>query len=471
MRIAFIFAPYRHKCFEEDVAVVSREFGTFAPLGLGYAAAISERAGHETILIDAHAEKLNCAQILERLKPFRPDLLGFMLTTYMFHDTLQLIAYLKKETSLPTVVGNVNMELYPWETMAYPEIDYGIIGSALDALPALLGALQNGTPIPDMPGLCHKSNGNLVLRKPDRLWEDFSRLPFPKRDGLPHHLYHSVMSKRKNLANMVTSKGCHSACTFCHIHRTPYTARSAQGVCDEIEECVTLYDVREIEIFDPSFTMDRERVLFICREIVERGLDVQMACRLRVDQVDPELLQWMARAGFRRLLYGIESGSPELLRRLRKDITKEQARRAVKMTQDAGMQAIGFFLIGVPGETLTTIEQTVHFAIDLNVDYAQFHRVMAKPGTDLHRQTIDTLGFDYWRRFVMNSVPEERLPTPWTELTHEQVEREVFRAYRRFYSRPSFLWKTLTSLKSREELQRYFRSGIGLLLGQSDLSR
>lgn len=144
MRIAFVFAPYFHKKFEEDIEIVSREFGVFPPLGLGFAAAIAEKAGHETIIIDAHAAKLSPTDVLQRIQPFRPQLLGFMLTTYMFPDTMKYVCFLKEKTGLPVVVGNVHMELYPRQTMERPEIDFGIIGSAQEPFPALLAALEEG---------------------------------------------------------------------------------------------------------------------------------------------------------------------------------------------------------------------------------------------------------------------------------------------------------------------------------------
>jgi radical SAM superfamily enzyme YgiQ (UPF0313 family) len=470
MRVAFVFAPFTHMRFEEDVDIVSREFGTFAPLGLGYAAAIAERAGHETLLIDANAEKLSVAQVLSRLKPFKPDLLGFMLTTYMFHETMRYVTAIKKETGLPVVVGNVNMELYPRETMARPEIDYGIIGSAQRTLPALLDALAAGKPPPEMPGLCVKRGGEVVVREPESLREDFSTLPFPKRDGLPHAVYHSVMSKRKNLANMVTAKGCPNPCTFCHIHKVPYTARKPEGVVGEIQEMHDRFGVREIEIFDPSFTTSRKRVIAICEEIVSRGLDIHFACRLRIDQVDPEMLDWMARAGFKRLLYGIESGSPERLAAIRKNITLDQIRQSVKWTRERGMMSVGFFLIGSPGETRESVEQTIRFAIDLDLDYAQFHRTMAKPKTELGDLMAAHAGYDYWREWVLGHQPEMRLPAPWTDLGQDEIERLAYQAYRRFYLRPRYLFKTIAGVKSVEELARYVRSGIGLVLGKSDLT-
>ena len=469
MRVAFVFADFAHKHFDENVAIVNQEFGTFMPLGLGYAAAIAECAGHETIIIDAHAEKLSPAQVVDRLRPFQPQLLGFLLTTYMFHDTRRYITYLKKETGLPVVVGNVNMELYPRETMSYPEIDFGIIGSALDNFPALLSALEKGGPIPNVPGLCKKENGQVVINEPASMAEDFDRLPFPKRDGLPHPLYHSVMSKRTNQTIMVTAKGCTGHCTFCSIHETPYAVRRPSAVVDEIEECVVRHGIHEIEIFDPSFTIDRARVTQICEGVIARGLDVDFACRARVDQVDPALLGLMARAGFKRILYGLELGEPEVLAATRKNITLQQIRDSVRATQDAGIAALGFFLIGAPGETRASVEETVRFALNLNLDYAQFHRVMAKPCTLLHDQIKQSMGFDYWREYVLGNQPEMRLPSPWTELTEDEIERLTYQAYHRFYMRPAYLWKTITGIRSWNELRRYIRSGLGLVFGKSDV--
>jgi len=469
MRIAFIFADFGHKKFEEDIDVVSREFGTFPPLGNGFAAAIAERAGHETMLIDAHAERLTPAQVLERLRPFDPHALGFLCTAYMFQDTFRFISHLKAETGLPVIAGNYAMELYPRELLSFPEIDYGIYGSALDAFPALLAALEAGAPVPDAPGICHKRDGQVVINPPARKGDDFSRLPIPKRDGLPHPLYHSAMSKRKNLTNMITMKGCPARCNFCHIHGVPYSGRSPAGVVEEMALCHQRFGVREFEIFDPSFTARRSRIMEVCRGILDEGLDLDFAVRARVDQVDHELLAWMSRAGCARILYGFESGSQRILDQMKKGITLEQIRRAVRMTQDVGIKVIGFFLVGSPGETEQTVEETVRFALDLGIEYAQFHKVMPKPETELNELTMAELGYDYWREYVLGNVPEMRLPAPWTGMTQDRVEQLAIAAYKRFYMRPGYIAGTLLGVKSGEELWRYLRSGVGMLTVKSDL--
>lgn len=113
MKIAFVYSPTVHKCFEEDIDVVSREFGVFPPLGLAYAAAISEKAGHQCTIIDANAEKLNKQEVLYRIKEFRPDMLGFLLTAYGFFESLSWIRFLKEKMHLPVLGGNILCSMYP----------------------------------------------------------------------------------------------------------------------------------------------------------------------------------------------------------------------------------------------------------------------------------------------------------------------------------------------------------------------
>ena len=239
MKIAFIFPPFDHKRFEEDLDVVSREFAQPPPLGLAYAAAIAERAGHEAMIIDANClPRLSEQKVLNMLREFKPDMLGFLLTAYMFRQTLDWIQFMKKETSLPVIVGNVLMELYPKEIMTHTEINYGIIGSAQQALPSLLTALENNSDMTHIQGLCYRKDNEIVLNAPDTLLEDFDSLPFPARHLLPNHKYHTIISKRKNFTIMMTSKGCPSKCGFCHVKNIPYSARKPEGVVAEIEECI-----------------------------------------------------------------------------------------------------------------------------------------------------------------------------------------------------------------------------------------
>lgn len=469
MKIAFIYPSPVHKRFEEDIDIVSREFGLFPPLGLAYAAAINEKAGNQSIIIDANAEKLSKEQALKRVDDFKPDMLGFLLTAYGFFESLNWIRFFKQKTGLPVIAGNVLCEMYPEAVMQYEEIDYIIIGSATNALPFLLQRLSNKQELYGLSGIGWRDKGRIIISRPQTTKEDFDNLPFPARHLLPNEKYHAVMSKRKNYTIMITSRGCNSACSFCHIPAIPLSFRPEAAVVAEMEECYRKYNIREMDIFDPSFTMSKQRVLSICQGILEKNIDIHWACRARVDQVDEELLKMMRRAGCRRILYGIESADEENLRRMKKGISVDQATAAVDMTKKSGILALGFFMLAVPGETYSSLRKTIDYSFKIGVNYAQYHRTMAKPKTELTRQVNEIFGYDYWQEYISGRVPEMRLPTPWTDIPDEVIQRETKLAYLKFYFRPWYLLWLIAGIKSWGEFKRYLRSAIGLFLSRRDV--
>lgn len=470
MKIAFVFAPFDHKRFEEDIDVVSREFTQPPPLGLAYAAAIAEQHGHQVIIIDANVKpRLTKEEVTNKIVDFGAQMVGFLLTAYMFYQTLEWIKFIKQHTRLPVLVGNVLLDLYPREVMTYAEIDYGIIGPATKNLPMLLYNLEKRRTLDNIEGLAFKQNGKVCINFPSSLEEDFENLPFPARHLLPNEKYYTVISKRKNFTIMITSKGCPSRCGFCYVKNIPYSYQSVEKTVDEIEECYRKHNIREIEFFDPLFTLNKQRVINISQQIRKRNLDVIWACRSRVDTVDGELLDEMKAGGCHRIYYGIESSCQEILNVVSKGITLDRIRSTVDLTKSKGILVLGFFLIGAPGDTIETVSSTINFALSLNLDYAQFHKTIAKPGTILYEQVKQATGRDYWREYILGEAQEERIPSPWTSLTEEDIEKLTIKAYRKFYFKPSRLTKIILGINSFHELARYIRSGLGMWSVRSDL--
>jgi len=468
IRIAFVYPPFHHKQFEEDIDIVSKEFGLFPPLGIAFAAAIHERSGGDALIIDANAFRLSREQVLSELQEWKPDVIAFLITAYMFFDTLSWINYLKEKTGLPTLVGNALCGMYPKAVMNHAAIDYMLVGPVTQTLPEFTRRIRHNESMEGLSGICWRKNGELILTMPETFKEDFAALPFPARHLLNNHKYHAVMSKRTPYTIMITSKGCNAKCTFCHIHGIPYSAQTPERTIAEIEECVTKYGIREMDIFDPSFTMDRNRVLSICRLIEEKGFDIHWACRARVDQVDEQLLEAMARAGCKRILYGIEHGQETRLDTMRKGISREQIKTTVVLTKKAGIIPIGFFMLGVPGETEESMRATIQYARELRLGYAQFHRAIAKPKTVLAKQVISHLGYDYWERYIKGDIPEQRLPSPWTDLPDETIQSFAKAAYWSYYFRPRYLLKLVLGIKSFDEFKRYVRSAWGLIFSKKD---
>jgi len=465
MRIALIFCPFSHRKFEEDLECVSSNFGVYPPLGLAYAASILEKAGHNVIIIDANALKLSKEETLDRIKVFNPQLLGFMLTAYMFRLTLEWIKYLKKNTGLPVLVGNINVQLYPNETLSHDEINYGIIGPAHESLPKLISAMENKTDISQIEGICYKKDGKIIIKQPESFKEDFNNLPFPARHLLPNDKYCQFISKRKNFSILVTTKGCKYNCKFCYLTKIPYTERDVNNVIEEIEECYYKYNVREIDFFEASLVANRKRTIKICKELIKRKLNLEWSCRARVDEIDDELLKIMRKAGCRRIYYGIESGDQEILNKNSKGITLNQIKNAIRLTKKNKIKTLGFFMVGQVGDTKETVEKTIRFMKSLSLDYIQVGRTIPKPCSYLDNLLQQKTNKDYWRDYVLGKEEEKRIPTPWTELTEEEKFEAIKRMYKQLYLSPWYILKTLLSIRSFGEFKRYAKAGLKFVFG------
>jgi len=471
VRLALVFNPFSYKLHEENLRVVQRFFGLFPPMSLTWVAAIAERAGHEATIIDARTLKLKPEQVVDRLRGFKPDLVGFMMTTYMFRETLHWAAYIKGELKVPVILGGYNMRVYPKDSLQNDIADYGCFNSALITVPRLLEELEGARRFDDVPGLVFKrDNGEIVQTPSPSPEEKFSDYPMPWRRGLPNDLYEEFPTERKNFTVMVTSKGCPRACTFCEAGRTSHNPRTVEQVVDEMEHCYHEYGVREIDIFDYEFPINRKRTEAICDEILRRKLDILWACRSRIDSVDETLLRKMKAAGCGRIYYGIESGVQWILDDVHKGITLKQIEDTVRLTKEVGIRPLGFFLVGSPGETKQTFEQTLRFAKKLGLDYIQFSKLTAKPMTGMWKQVVGNGEQDYWRDYILGLVEEAALPRPWTDLTNEQIDHMAKWAYIRFHSRPGFLLHHTLAVRSFEEFKRKFLAFLEMLFKQEERS-
>ena len=470
MKVTLIFNPFSYKLHEENLRIVQRYFGLFPPLSLAWVAAIAERAGHDVEIIDARTLRLTPDDVAGRLRRTKPDVVGFMMTTYMFRETLEWIRGVKRELpGVKVVVGGYNLRVYPQASVSPPEIDFGCFNSAYETFPRLLAALENNASLDGVPGLIYKRAGRIIQTDYGKD-PDFEDYPNPARHLLPNELYAEFPTERKNFTVMVTSKGCPRGCEFCEAGRTLYNPRSVSTVANEIQECCDRYGIREIDIFDYDFLVDRKRVIGICDEILKRNLNVLWACRARIDSVDGELLTKMKAAGCGRIYFGIESGVQELLDRVKKRLTIEQVHEAIRMTQRHGIRALGFFMTGLPGETRETLRQTVKFAMSLRLDYVQFSKTTAKPLTQLWRSLVDETGYDYWREYILGNAEEAPLQRPWTELSNEEIDHLTKKAYIKFHSRPFFLLRSVLKVKSYDEFKRKVLAWLEMKFRQEDVS-
>ena len=470
MRIALVFPPYSHKIFSENLSVVDSEFCLGPPIILAYVAAILEKHGHTVILLDARALKLSKEEALQKLKIFKPDIIGFRAEAYYFYDALDWISYLKANLGLPVISGGPNLSLYPKETMSHSEIDYGFTSEVIETLPKFINALENNGNISGIAGLVYKNNGDIIVNPAPLKYADFDSYPFPARHLLPNDKYYSFLSQRKNFTIMVTSSGCPFHCSFCAIHpNTQYRERSSKNVVDEIEVCYKEFNIREIDFFDASIFVNKPRLLRVFSEIKRRGIKMEWSCRSRVDIVSKELLREAAQTGCRQIYYGIESADASILRAVNKQVGIEQMRMAIKWSKDFGIRTMGFFMVGNPEETKESVWRSIEFAKELGLDFVQVCRTIAKPNTELDKFMIKKTHQDYWREHIRGKRIQMRLPTPWISLAERDLESLTRRFYLSFYMRLGIILIRLFQLKSISELLRYVRVAIKMLFYRSKL--
>ena len=474
MKVALVFNPFSYKAHEENLKTVQRYFGLFPPLSLAWVAGIIRKAGHDATIIDARTLRLTKQEVAEKLKIYKPDIIGSMMTTYMFPETLSWMKYLKKELEnsglKPKIlIGGYNLRVYPKESLSHSEIDFGCLEHAYFTVPALLKELSTGNNnFASVPGLIWKNNGAITINPhPEKVvFDDF---PSPARDLLPNELYAEFPTREKNFTVMVTSLGCPFKCSFCEAGGCEYNPRSPETVVAEMKECVERYGIREIDIFDYEFTADKKRVEKICELIMQNNLKFHWICRSRIDTVDKELLSVMHKAGCRRIYWGIEHGCQSVLDSLNKGITLDQVRQTIRLSRETGIKNLGFFLVGVPGETRETVKQTLEFAKELDLEYVQFSKLLAKPLTPLWKDMVSQAGKDYWSDWVLGKEKDRELPRPWLEnLKNNDVDTLAKWAYINYHSRLGFLLRHAFECGSIWELTRKALAYFEMVFVQED---
>ncbi len=353
----------------------------FPPLGLGYIAASLRSQGVQVELVDCTF--LTREEALAKAKRSKPQIIGFYSMFSMKKTTLELAASLRNDCELLVVGG----PLPTLEPAGYLDVfDVAVIGEGEPAMTEIVECHRKGASFSGLHGIAYKEEGMVKYTSPRRHVEDLDSLPFPSRDLFDNEAYkrHYLRRFGYSISPLITSRGCPFSCDFCSrpVFGQSFRSRSASNVVDEVEEIVGLgYD--RVWFADDCFTLNRERLLDVCDELVKRKIHVGWECLSRVDTMDREVAAAMRRSGCVRVFFGIESGTDEVLGMMQKQITVEQARRAVYNAKEIGLRVGAFFILGYPGESDETVLDTVRFASGLPLDYLSFTLPYPIPGTAL----------------------------------------------------------------------------------------
>ncbi len=433
------------------------------PLFLGYSAAQLKHAGHEVFFLDSVMDDIPPTETWDRVERLRPDAIFMETTTPSIDYDLQDIAEMKRRTGAVTLAGGPHVTFFPEQTLVNcPELDIVVRNEYDVKLAPVLAHLDD---LHQIEGVTFRDNGHITSTEQGEWFTDLDSLPFPDRDTVPYFKYSEAWYSRKPFINMTTSRGCPYRCTFClwpgTMEGRKHRYRSLENVMDEIRYTIDRYGVREINFDDSTFTTRKSRVIEFCQQLRDNKFDILWVCNGRVDNVDDEMLREMKASGCKMIRYGVESGDPEVLKKIKKGYTLEQVREAFKLTRKHGIMIQAGFMFGFPYDTRESVEATLQLSKELTPDQVQFSIAMAYPGTPLYDEAVenDWLIAKSWAEYGMIAGPILKTQ----DMTREELAPILSRAYREFHFRPRYFLRTLGNIKDIYEFRRVMRSAKSML--------
>lgn len=371
-----------------------RSIFRFPPLGLGYLASSLEEAGHSVTILDCTFMKRD--EALHFANTANAEVVGIYCKVTLVEDCLWFAQNLRQKCKL-LIAGGPLPTCEPHRFL--DEFDIVVRGEGEKTLVELLRAREQGIDWDSVAGIMYRkqelSRGAEIVATPARPFiKDLDHLPHPARGLFPNDSYIRFGRKKYgySISTVMSTRGCPFHCEFCSnvVFGNSFRERVPVSVVDEIEEVLDLgYD--RIAFADDVFTLKRSRVLAICAEIRKRGLQFKWECLGRVDTIDYELALEMKAAGCAKIFFGIESGSDDILKLMKKQITTSQARKAVLDAHKAGLEVGAFFILFYPGESDDTVLETLRFASSLPLEYLGLTMPYPLPGTPLFERTKDQI--------------------------------------------------------------------------------
>ena len=478
-------------------------------LALAYLGAISERRGDTVRVYDADVEDQPLSEFLHE---FKPHLVGITTNTPQVKQSWRTAAAIKSEMDIPIVLGgphvSVVSEELDYESLRQPQVDMVVRGegegpwleisdlvdSYLRDQPEFTAAgLMNPERdiFREIKSLSYKTSDEQLHRNPDgAVIADLDSLPWPA-----YHLF--KMDRYTNLQpatdaipgarsfSIMTSRGCPYRCTFCSQSIMPikWRARSPENVIEEWRHLVHDLGALEIGVLDDSANIRRNRLIQLSDALIANKLNhvpFIFVNGIRANLADMEMLTRLKQAGLKRTAFGVETGDEQMIIKIDKHVDHETIRQAFKNAKAAGIETIGFFIIGLPGDTRESMQKTIDFAIELDPMIANFSMMTPYPGTIVYEQVKRNGRFlvQDWEDYVFF---DQKARYEMGDLTADLMEEMYRKAYRQFYWRPKYVaramsrkdfwlnfgrnarmaWRTVVPRKEKTELRQAMEASVG----------
>ncbi len=470
MDILVINLPYNGQKFSRSSRwpEVTKSGTLYYPIWLSYATAMLMKEKLDVVLVDAIAKKWTDLQLLEFIKESKPKIIITETTTPTFQYDMRLAKKIKGIHDCILLLAGSHATACDTEIISnHPYID-AILRNEFELIAKeLCLKILNSEIWQNTMGITYKKDDKIIVNPDMPLIQSLDEILFVSevyKKFLDVKDYGYSLAKHP-MIQVMSSRGCPNACIFCQWPQTltgrKYRSRSVNNFVDELEFIgYNLPQVKEIFIEDDTFTVDKKRVLKICDEIIKRNLKIEWSTNCRAD-VPFDVLKKMKEAGCRLIVVGYESGNQQMLKNMKKGINIENYRQFTKNAKKLRFKIFGCFMIGLPGESLDTINDTFNFAKELSLDMVFFQQAVPFPGTKFYEYCkengyLKTENYDMW----LDELGRLSFIVSYPQLSNEEIKKCVSKMMQRYYTSPSQAIKTIFNINNTDEAKRVIRAAF-----------
>jgi len=365
---------------------IKNVYFSYPPWFLAYSAALLEKENIAVDLVDTTTLNMTNDEFVDYVKKTSPELLITEVSTLTIYKDLELMKRIKEEVGCKiALTGSHATALCQEILLQNPFIDFVLFGE-YELTVLELAMMLRWNRFRNILGLAYREGNKIRINKPRQLIKDLDSLPFPARHFLPMDRYNEAFAQVPN-QQLLSSRGCPFRCVFCLLPQTLYNHtvryRNPKKVVDEMQMLIEEYKPKEIYFDDDSFTLNPKHVLGVCKEIKDRNLDIAWSCMGHA-LITEDVLKTMVDAGCVGVKFGVETASQRVQKEIKKNLDVEQIKKFVKLAKKFNLRTHATYMLGLPGDTKETIEETLKLAVTLGTDRFQISIATPYPGTEFY---------------------------------------------------------------------------------------
>jgi anaerobic magnesium-protoporphyrin IX monomethyl ester cyclase len=440
------------------------------PINLAYLAAFLNANGFKAVIWDFEVEAFSQEILAQKISADNISAVGITSMTPTINNAHKVAELIKKiNPQVTTIAGGAHVSAIPEQCLIeFPAFDYLVLREGERPLLELCQHIRDKKSVEQIKGIGFSRNGNIQINQPSEDIEDLDQLPFPDRSLLNRDLYKNIYAAGidtcgKKSTVMFTSRGCSQNCTFCAVKKTSGSRvrfRSAENVISELKLCKEM-GYNHITFEDTNLTLNRNRFIEICSGL--KALSLTWDCQTKVSLVDQELISIMKQSGCLKIAYGVESGSPKILKLIKKNITLEQINTAFRLTHQAGIVACAFFILGShPEETEQDIKLTEQLIKQIKPDVFQLGIICPYPGTEIYTimQEYGLIQKIDWNKF---NFMHSEMPWGTKYVSARQLVKYQKQIYTRYLLSWHFIWFLFKKILNPKQLPQLSKLSFYML--------